>query len=96
MIAYIVDMTLTLQHLHHLLGMEKDGVATSVNKDLLKRAAEAYNGSSLKEDIHDDIEDLLKKLKEEGALGRDRPLEEITRLLKHPKFCPDFRKQQTP
>ena len=89
-------MTLTLQHLHHLLGAEKDGVATPVNKDLLKRAAEAYKGSSLKEDIHDDIEDLLKKLKEEGALGRDRPLEEITRLLKDPDFCPEFRKQQTP
>ena len=94
--AYIVDMTLTLQHLHHLLETENDGLATPVSKDLLKQAAEEYKGSKIKEEIHDDIEDFVKKLKSEGTLGRDRPLEEITRLLKDPQFCPDFRKRQTP
>lgn len=96
MMAYIVDMTLTLQHLHHLLETQKDGVATIVDKDLLKRAAEEYKGSKIKGDIHDNIEDFVKKLKSENALGRDRPLEEITRLLKDPQFRPDFHKQPTP
>jgi hypothetical protein len=89
--SYIVDMTLILRNLHRLLRNEKEGISTPLTKEHLKRVAEEYKISTIKEDVHTEIREFVAGINFGAKLDSDRPLQEIKRLVKDPRYDPDSR-----